>query len=257
MGTDLKLETGTLLAFLLVLTRISGAFIFVPLPGFKAGPQIARVILAVGTTFALYPMWPKMNASQTNMLLVVGWMFAEAALGIAVGVAVSFLSEMFQMGMQIIGLQAGYTFASTVDPTSGADSAVLISIAQTAAGLLFFTTGMDHQVLLAFGQSLAVHPPGTFSISPSMVNQIIHVGGTIFSTGLRLVLPLMALLIIVDLSLALLSRLNSQLQLVMLAFPVKMLVSLALLGWLVLILPKVFTQSSGQILRLVRGLLTV
>jgi flagellar biosynthesis protein FliR len=72
---------------------------------------------------------------------------------------------------------------------------------------------------------------------------------------LRLVLPLLALLLIVDMSLALLGRLNSQLQLITLAFPIKMLVSLGLLAWLLLIFPRVFTQASGPVLRLVRQLL--
>jgi flagellar biosynthetic protein FliR len=88
-----------------------------------------------------------------------------------------------------------------------------------------------------------------------MLNQVIQAGSAIFSTGLRLVLPLLALLLIVDISLALLARLNSQLQLITLAFPIKMLVSLGLLAWLVLVFPKVFAQASGPILRLVRQLL--
>jgi flagellar biosynthesis protein FliR len=38
--------------------------------------------------------------------------------------------------------------------------------------------------------------------------------------------------------LALLARLNSQLQLITLAFPIKMLVSLGLLAWLLLVFPR-------------------
>ena len=63
--------------------------------------------------------------------------------------------------------------------------------------------------------------------------------------------------VIVDISLALLARLNSQLQLITLAFPIKMLVSLGLLAWLVLVFPKVFSQASGPILRLVHQLLLI
>jgi flagellar biosynthesis protein FliR len=55
MGTELKLETGTLYAFLLVLTRVSGAFIFVPLPGIKAEPDMIRAALAGSITLALMP----------------------------------------------------------------------------------------------------------------------------------------------------------------------------------------------------------
>ena len=134
MGTELKLETGTLYAFLLVLTRVSGAFIFVPLPGIKAGPDIVRAALAGSITLALMPRWPTIASTGIGFGTLVGWMLAEAGLGIAVGIAVAFLSEMFQMGAQIISLQAGYSFASTVDPTSGADSSVMLAIAQTVAG---------------------------------------------------------------------------------------------------------------------------
>jgi flagellar biosynthesis protein FliR len=42
----------------------------------------------------------------------------------------------------------------------------------------------------------------------------------------------------------------------MLAFPIKMLLSLTLLAWLVLVFPKVFSQSSNQVLQLIKGLLS-
>jgi flagellar biosynthetic protein FliR len=255
MGTELKLEIGTLYAFVLVLARVSGVFVFVPLPGIKAGPDIIRVALATSITLALMPRWPVISSAGISFGTLVGWLLAEAGLGIGVGIAVAFLAEIFQMGAQILSLQAGYSFASTIDPTSGADSSVMLSIASTVAGLLFFATGLDHQVLLAFAQSLSTHPPGQVTLSTSMVNQVIQTGSAMFSTGLRLVLPVLALLLIVDMSLALLGRLNSQLQLITLAFPVKMLVTLGLLTWLLLVFPKVFTQASGPILRLVRSLL--
>jgi flagellar biosynthetic protein FliR len=256
MGIELQLGIGNLYAFLLVLARVSGAFIFVPLPGVKAGPEIARAVLAVSLTLVLFPRWPTVDTAGANLLLLIGWILAEAGIGIAVGLAVAFHMEGFQMAAQMVSLQAGYTFATTIDPTSGADSSVLLTIAQLTAGLLFFATGLDRQILLAFAMSLSSQPPGHFVISSTLVNRLIQFGATIFTTGLRLVLPLVALLLMVEISLALLARLNTQLQLMMLAFPIKMLLSLALLAWLVLVLPKVFTQSSTHVLQLIRSLLT-
>jgi flagellar biosynthetic protein FliR len=255
MGTDLTIDVGTLYAFLLVLARISGAFIFVPIPGIQAGPQIARALLSVSLTLALKPRWPVIDAAGVSVPLLMGWLLAEAGMGLAVGLAVAFLTEGFQMGAQIISLQAGYTFASTVDPSSGADSTVLIMIAQTAAGLLFFATGLDRQILRAFADSLTAHPPGHFAISLPMATRLIQASSSIFATGLRLVLPLLALLLMVEISLALLTRLNSQLQLMQLSFPIKMLLSLTLFGWLLLIFPQVFAQSASRAMQLVYSLL--
>jgi flagellar biosynthesis protein FliR len=254
-GANLTIDVGTLYAFLLVLARISGAFIFVPIPGIQAGPQIARAVLSASLTLALHSRWPAIDPDGVSFPLLMGWMLAEAAMGLAVGLAVAFLIEAFQMGAQIISLQAGYSFASTIDPTSGADSTVLIMIAQTTAGLLFFATGMDRQILRAFADSLTAYPPGHFALSVPMVTRMIQAGSSIFSTGLRLVLPLLALLLMVEISLALLTRLNSQLQLMQISMPLKMLLSLTLLGWLLLIFPQVFAQSANRAMQLVNSLL--
>ena len=82
---------------------------------------------------------------------------------------------------------------------------------------------------------------------------MIQLGSTIFATGLRLVLPLLALLLMVEISLALLARLNSQLHLMMLALPDQDAARRwRLLAWLLLIFPKVFDQSAGPAMQLVR-----
>jgi flagellar biosynthetic protein FliR len=66
-----------------------------------------------------------------------------------------------------------------------------------------------------------------------------------FSTGLRLALPVMAVMAMVDISVALLGRVNSQLQLVTIAFPVKMVVGLALLAWIAVLLPALMRGASA------------
>ncbi len=52
----------------------------------------------------------------------------------------------------------------------------------------------------------------------------------------------MTLLFLIDLSIGLLGHLNSQLQLIALAFPAKMLAALAALSLLVLLIPKLYQQ---------------
>src|SRR5579871_2902939 len=255
MGIDLNISQGTLIAFLLVLARISGFAVYVPLPGIRSGWEAPRIVLAVSITLVLYPRWPAMDASAMNLPVLIGWMLAEAAIGISVGLAVAFLTEAFQMGAQIISLQAGYSFATTIDPTSGADSGVLLALAQLAGGFFFFASGLDRKVLASFADSLSTLPPGHFHLSASLAGALISLGTTIFTTGLRLVLPVLGLLLMIEVSIALLARLNSQLHLMMLTFPMKMLISLALLAWLIAIFPRVFDQTAGPVLQVVRRLL--
>jgi flagellar biosynthesis protein FliR len=54
-----------------------------------------------------------------------------------------------------------------------------------------------------------------------------------------------ALLVMVDVALALLGRLNSQLQLLSLAFPMKMLTALLVLGWISVLFPRILRDFTG------------
>ena len=93
--------------------------------------------------------WPRLSPcfhdgpwrSSFELSTMVLWMFSELALGICIGLAVSFIAEAIVFGAQALGLQAGYGYASVVDPTTQSRFNVLPVLANLCAGLLFFTTG--------------------------------------------------------------------------------------------------------------------
>jgi flagellar biosynthetic protein FliR len=244
MGVERIYTTSTVLGFLLTVVRLSGVFVFVPLPGLKSAVDPARIVLVLGLALALFPVWPH-PANNISAGLFVAWLVSEAALGIGIGLAVAFAVEAFMVGAQMIGLQAGYSFASTVDPSTQSDSTVLIVFAQTAAAALFFAMGLDRDVLRIFARSLETFPPGSFTLSRGAVEPILHAGSTMFSTGVRLALPVLAVMIMVDISLALLGRINAQLHLLSIAFPVKMFIGLSLLGWISVLMPALLRGTTA------------
>jgi flagellar biosynthetic protein FliR len=191
MRGDAALHASQLYGFLLVLARMSGIFIFLPLPGFKAGPDAAKIALALALTFGLYSRWPIVEPAPANMVQLTGWLLAEAGIGLATGLAVAFIIEWLVMAAQAISTQSGFAYASTVDPNTDADATVLILIAQLVAGMLFFAMGMDRQLLIILSRSLETNPPGAFAASRPSVEALVMLGSSVFSTGIRLVLPLM------------------------------------------------------------------
>jgi len=248
MPIELSISTGTLFAFLLVLARVSGALAFVPLPGFSAAPGPAKVALSSAFTFCLAGRWPRVDASSVTASRLIGWAVAEAAIGLAVGVAVAVVLESFTFAAQVLGLPAGYGYASTVDPNTQADSGILLVLAQLIAGLLFLSLGLDREVLRLFAFSLDRIPPGTYLFGRASAGLLVRLASLIFSVGVRLALPVVALLAMVDIALALLGRLNSQLQLLSLAFPLKMLAALVMLTWLASLFPRILAECAGQAL---------
>jgi flagellar biosynthesis protein FliR len=255
MHGELALQTTTILGFLLTLARVSGIFVFVPLPGLRSGFDLARVVLSVTMTLALFPYWPRPDATGWLGLLPL-WMLTEAALGIGIGLAVGFVVESFGVAAQVMGLPAGYANASTIDPKTSADSSVLVVFSQLAAGLVFLATGLDREVLRVFAGSLVSTPAGSFILSRSAAERLLEAASVMFSTGVRLALPIVAVLIMIDVSLALLGRINAQLQLITVAFPIKMMVALTILGWLLLLVPTIMRNDLGITMSAAKGLLS-
>lgn len=255
MRSELTLSASTLLGFLLVMSRMAGVFVFIPMPSQDAGPGVARIAIALASTLALFPRWPAVNAANTGIGIMTLWMVSEMAIGTAIGLMVSFISESLTFGAQVLGLQAGYGYASVVDPTTQADSNVLPVLVQLTAGLLFFTTGLHRLVIAAFATSLDAYPPGTFAFSRNFADTVVQLGSNIFSVGFRLALPVVALLLMTDLALAVIGRISSQLQMGSNAFPVKMLLTLVTLVTTLAVAPSLYQAFSAKVFESMERLL--
>jgi flagellar biosynthetic protein FliR len=232
------------LAFLLVLARVSGAMVFVPLPGFSGTPGMARSAFSLAFTLALAPRWPHLDGIDADAGTLAAWAMAEAAIGVAIGLAAAMVLEVATFAAQMLGMPAGYGYAQTVDPNTQADAGILLVVAQLTAGMLFFALGMDRQVLRLFSASLERIPPGAYVFQPSTAEAFIRLSGSLLAAGARLALPVVALLVMVDVALALMGRLNAQLQLLSLAFPAKMLTALFVLAAVLSLYPRVLARFS-------------
>lgn len=256
MHTEFTLNLATVYAFLLVLARVSGIIAIVPIPGLAAGPDTSRVVLAVVLTVALLPASSLPSTGTPTLAQLTGWIASEAAFGLTVGVAIAFLLEGVQLAAQMIGLQAGYSFASTIDPTTQADTTTLQVLAQLLAGSLFFALGLDRQIILVLARSFQSIPPGGFGLDRPAAEAMVRLGSGIFSTGLRLALPVLALMILLDLAFGILGRLHAQLQLLSFTFAIKMLVALAFLATILSLYPAVFEQAAATTFTMLAGLLS-
>lgn len=236
MPVETLFSYATLLGFLFTLARVSGVFAFLPLASFRAAPEAAKVVLSLAFTVILWPEWKSparlltTGAANESIGRIVAGLAGEMVLGLAIGLTVAIALELFQVAAQIVSLQAGFGFASTIDPTSGADSTVLITLAQLTAGLLFFSGGGDRILVRVLVDSIRFCPPESFTLKSGWAEAIIRFSSTIFSAGLRLAAPVIALLLLADVSLAVLGRMQTQLHLVSLTMPVKLAATMLLLS---------------------------
>ena len=73
MPANLTLSFGTLFSFLLVLARVTGALVFIPLPGISSVLAPIRVAFSLGFTLALAPRWPALSNGLPSTGILAAW----------------------------------------------------------------------------------------------------------------------------------------------------------------------------------------
>lgn len=243
-ASTIWIPLSALLPFGLMLCRTSVLLALIPSPGIRNALEVHRLALAVLLAALLTPFVPAAPIPTASKLVVLA--ASEAALGAALGLAIGVIQEGIQLGAQFIGLQAGFAYASTVDPTSEADSAILQVLLTLAASLAFLALGLDTIFFRFVLESVRALPPGTWSPSQHHATTILALVPPLFTDAIRISLPVVAVLLVVDISLALFGRLQPQLQLLSLSFPLKMLASVATVAACSPFLPAAVERASAR-----------
>jgi flagellar biosynthetic protein FliR len=253
-ASDVIVSQTLVLHFLLILLRVGGIFALIPMPGLRSALSPVRVSFVVLMCVVVFPLSPPMSGIGVTLESAVSVMLSEVSLGLLIGLAIQILQEGIVLGAQLLSIQAGYSYASTVDPTSEADSSVLQVLLGLGASWLFLTLGLDRVLLKSVLSSFALYSPGAFAAQWSDIPSLIALSGVMFSNGFRIAAPIVGVLLLVDLAMAMLSRLQPQLQLLNLSFPLKMLLTLFGLALSMQMIPYRLMNASEETFRFIQDI---
>ena len=254
-----EIPAAWLLNVALLTARMAALTVFSPLPGAMAAPPQARIGLALLLAAMLAPaahFWlgPAALASPAAVWLVGKAALAEMALGAGLGLTLRLLLESFSLAAQTLGFQAGYSYINMVDPTTQVDASILNVALALLANLLFFGFDLHLHLIRALALSLTAHPLGGFAAAPGDAGAFIALGTMMFQTGLRMALPGVALLLLVDLTSGC-SASPARMQLLTLAFPLKIIAGIAALYPVLPQTPRLFYQLAERSFELLTALL--
>ena len=258
---ELNLPAALLINCALLLSRMAAFVVFVPMPGVRASLAPTKIVLAAALTavaapYALSTIGPQDIPAEGVPWLLLAAATSEAALGAALGIALRLTLEAFGVAAQALGFQAGYSYVNMVDPTSQADASILNVIFALTADLLFLATDLHLFALRTLIDGLQVHPLGSFVTQAADAQTMIALGGYMFEAAVRLALPVMAVLLLIDLTLGLLNQVHSRMQLITLSFTLKLLAATGVIALMLPIAPKVFEVMAEHGAETIVGLLT-
>jgi flagellar biosynthetic protein FliR len=206
--------------------RVLALFSALPVFAQRGVPMRLRValafLIAVCAQATLPPVPPVPMDSAAALLLVV----QQLVVGIALGFAVRIVFAAVEFAGEVIGLQMGLNFAGFFDPASGGQATAMSRFFGISVAWLFIVTGGHLLLIAAVIASFDAFPAGPDPFAFLRAAQPQVWGAEVFRLGLTIALPLVAMLLLVNLVLGVISRVAQQMNIFAIGFPITLGVGL-------------------------------
>lgn len=211
--------------------RIGALVMVMPVIGGSFAPARVRLLLAVTVTGVIAPTLGPMP--PTDILSIQGLMLVgrEMLIGVVMGFVVQLVFDAIALGGQIIAMSMGLGFAVFVDRQRGVSIPVLGQMFMMLGMLLFLAVDGHLAMIRLLADSFFLLPIDGSGLSQAAIGATLQWAGQIFVVAVKIALPAITALIIVNLSFGVMSRAAPTLNLFAVGFPVAML-----LGFVVIFL---------------------
>ncbi len=206
--------------------RVLALFSTAPVFSMRAIPMRVKVGLAFFIALCAQAMLGPQPVIGMNDREAMGAVAQQVAVGMALGFAVRIVFAALEMAGEIIGLQMGLNFASFFDPASGGQLSAVGRFFGNMATLLFVVINGHLVVLLAVVKSFEFFPVNGDFLQSLAQMRLFELGSALFSSAFWLALPLMALMLFVNLTLGVISRVAPQMNIYAVGFPVTLTVGM-------------------------------
>lgn len=238
-------------AFMWPLTRILGLISTVPLLSNVNVPMRIKVALGIMIALVVAPSLGEMPAIDMVSFEGVFLLAMQFFIGAAMGFTVRIVFAAVEMAGAATGLTMGLGFATFFDPVTEGQSSVISQFLSLLALTIYIATNLHLVVLTVLIDSFETIPVSTIPLGGQFFLDIVHWGGRIFSGGLQLALPMIAVLLITNMSLGILTRAAPQLNLFGIGFPVTIGVGFVIISlmlpYFVTPIMQIFQESIGII----------
>lgn len=250
-----------ILVFGICLVRMTAAYSVTPFMSSKMFQGRLRNSLMFAFTLITYPMVaPQLDGELGSTLVIVAIVVKEILLGIIMGFVAS---KLFYVAMSVgyfIDNQRGSSMASVYDPTTGEQTSPFGLFFEQTLITLFFVSGGFLVFLSALYQTYVIFPIAKFTpnLTAAFPEYFLGIADELMQTAVVLAAPVVITVFVSEFGLGLMNRFAPQLNVFVLAMPVKSLVAMTVI---IIYLPLLMTlfqeEFTGKdaLLKLLGGLI--
>lgn len=208
--------------FLLVFARVFALVSITPLLSSSNVPSIARVTLALFTSFAIAPGLEQAYVIPEYGLAYAALLLGEVLIGLIIGFFLQLIYAAFTVAGQFFSLHMGFGASEVFDPLAQIEIPALGQFLNSIAMFVFvFVSGFYRTFYVGVSGSFrSVTAYALLTRREDIVRLFISGFADMFEQALIISFPILGLLFIISVSMGLLAKAAPQMNLLMMGFPV-------------------------------------
>jgi flagellar biosynthetic protein FliR len=244
MDLDLSTIADTVASAAWPLGRVTGLVMTAPIFAAATVPMRVRVAFVVMLTVVMLPLSPRVDAVQPLSLAGFGVMAVQVGIGAIIGFALRLVFEAVAFGGELVATSMGLNYANVVDPQHGNTTPVVGQLYTLLATLLFLVMDGHLALIHLLADSFAAIPASSGAIDRAMFFSFAGVATEIFAGALRVALPAMTAMLVVNLAFGFTSRAAPALNLFAVGFPVTLVAGFVFTWFALKGLPQTFSAMT-------------
>lgn len=223
--------TVNIFAFVLTFVRMGTAVMVMPGIGDSFVPERIRLHFAVALSLALFPLTAKY---MPDPLPATFGIFLLITMEFIVGIFFGAIARIFMMALDtagmVISISSGLSNAQLFNPTLSTQGSLLGAFLSVTGVTVLFTLNLHHLLFAGITQSYELFPIGALPDTGSMAELVARAVSAAFAVGIKIAAPFLVISIIMYSLMGVLSRLMPQVQVLQVALPLQILVSIVIIA---------------------------
>ena len=224
-----------------------------PFFSLKNVPQKVKVGLAVCLSIIISSTLSYESFSYETVLDYVGLVLTEMLGGVILGFFANVAYFILSFAGQMIDMEMGFSMANQFDPITSSQITITGNWYMYSVMLMLIITDMHHYIVKALADSFIVLPVGAVSINPNIYHLMKTFITDYFVLGFRIVLPMFAAILVVNIILAILAKVAPQMNMFVIGMQLKIFVGFFVLIIMFMMLRGVSDAIFNEMMSLIKN----
>lgn len=255
----MELYVSQFVLFLLIFARVASMIIVAPIVGHQSVPVQAKVAIGLFISYVLYPLVASQQQTVSLELVAIAVVaIKEIFLGLLIGFAMGLIFAGVRFAGELIAFDMGISMANVFDPESNQSNPVVGEFLYVVMLLTFLLLNGHHFIFQSLYYLFQAVPLGGLTISAPLTDWMIKLSGIVFIIGVKMAAPVIVASFLMNVALAVLSRVVPQMNIFSVSFPLKIGVGFAVLissgPLMIFVFKKMLTGFENDILEMMKVL---